>query len=92
MTKNEFSNPVAVDFAPVGSSCHWCGKPAEYELTAIGGAFHNMSALFCRSCGREFIKAITGSYDQRIPVAPKHGETLRTISSEHAAYAEMPVD
>lgn len=63
MAKHEFSGPIAIDFAPVGSACEWCGKPAEYELTAIGGARHNMSGLFCRSCGNEFIKSVTGDYD-----------------------------
>jgi len=90
MATNEFSSPAAIDFAPAGSRCYWCGEAAEYELTAIGGAFHNMSALFCRSCGNKFIKAITGSYDQDIPVAPKPGETSYTVPSSYAAYSEMP--
>lgn len=90
MATNEFSSPVAIDFAPTGSRCHWCGEVAEYELTAIGGAFHNMSALFCRSCGNEFIKTITGSYDVDILVAPKQGETLHTVPLGYAAYPEMP--
>lgn len=91
MAKNEFTSPIAVDFAPSGSKCAWCGETAEHELTAIGGAFHNMSALFCRSCGNEFIKTIIGSYDQGILVAPKRGKALNTPSLG-AAYSEMPGD
>lgn len=92
MATNEFSSPVAVDFAPTGSRCHWCGEMAEYELTAIGGAFHNMSALFCRPCGNAFIKTITGSYDQGILGAPKRGEALKTPSLGYTASSEMAGD
>lgn len=92
MAANEFSSPVAIDFAPACSRCHRCGEAAEYELIAIGGSFHNMSALFCRSCGNEFIKAITGSYEQDVLVAPKQEETLHTVPSEYASSSEMPGD
>ncbi|MDQ2906880.1 MAG: hypothetical protein M3Y81_25505 [Chloroflexota bacterium] len=61
MSKNEFFQPVSVDFAPQGSRCEWCGKPAEQQLTAIGGKSHNDSGLFCRACGEKFTQAITVS-------------------------------
>ncbi len=59
--QNEFRRPISVDFAPRGSFCEWCGKPAERQLTAIGGTYHNESGLFCRSCGERFSQAVTNS-------------------------------
>ncbi len=59
MIENEFRRPVSVDTAPRGSLCEWCGKPAEVQLTAIGGIAHNESGLFCNSCGQEFTRAVT---------------------------------
>ena len=61
MSINEFRRPVSVDFAPRGSQCEWCGKPAERQLTAIGGTFHNESGVFCRSCGEKFSQAVVSS-------------------------------
>jgi hypothetical protein len=61
MTSNEFRRPVSVDFAPRGSSCEWCGKPAERQLTAIGGTYHNEGGLFCRDCGEKFSQAVVNS-------------------------------
>jgi len=58
MQNNEFRRPVSVDFAPRGSRCEWCGQPAEKQLTAIGGAYHNESGLFCRPCGEQFSAAV----------------------------------
>lgn len=58
MSYNEFRSPVSVDSAPRGSRCEWCGKPAEVQLTAIGGTAHNESGLFCRSCGEDFSRAV----------------------------------
>ncbi len=58
MSKNEFRQPVAIDAAPRGSLCEWCGKPAEVQLTAIGGTAHNDSGLFCRPCGEDFKRAV----------------------------------
>jgi hypothetical protein len=59
MFDNEFRRPVSIDSAPRGSLCEWCGKPAEVQLTAIGGIAHNESGLFCRSCGEDFTRAVT---------------------------------
>ncbi len=61
MTSNEFRRPVSVDFAPRGSACEWCGKPAERQLTAIGGSFHNESGVFCSPCGEKFSQAVINS-------------------------------
>lgn len=61
MTYNEFRRPVSVDFAPHGSVCEWCGKPAERQLTAIGGIYHNESGTFCRPCGELFTQAVLNS-------------------------------
>ena len=61
MSNNEFHRPVSIDTAPRGSLCEWCGKPAEKQLTAIGGSYHNEGGLFCRSCGEEFTRAVINS-------------------------------
>nr|BBH92575.1 hypothetical protein KTA_07740 [Thermogemmatispora argillosa] len=61
MPKNEFHQPVSVDSAPRGSRCEWCGEPAERQLTAIGGLYHNDGGLFCRPCGEKFIQAVLNS-------------------------------
>ncbi len=61
MQNNEFRRPVSVDFAPRGSRCEWCGQLAEKQLTAIGGAYHNESGLFCRPCGEKFSQAVINS-------------------------------
>lgn len=61
MPNDEFRRPVSVDTAPRGSSCEWCGKPAEFQLTAIGGNSHNEGGLFCRSCGEDFARAVASS-------------------------------
>lgn len=61
MSGNEFRRPVSVDDAPVGSQCEWCGKPAIYQLMAIGGKHHNEAGRFCARCGEEFILAVADS-------------------------------
>ena len=61
MPINEFTRPVAVDFAPRGSLCEWCGDLAERQLTAIGGSFHNESGLFCRPCGEKFSQNVANA-------------------------------
>jgi hypothetical protein len=58
MQINEFRRPVSVDFVPPGSRCEWCGQPAERQLTAIGGSYHNESGMFCRPCGEKFTQAV----------------------------------
>jgi hypothetical protein len=61
MSINEFRRPVSVDFAPRGSVCEWCGEPAERQLTAIGGAFHNESGFFCQPCGEKFAQGVVNA-------------------------------
>lgn len=61
MVENEFRRSVSVDSAPRGSSCEWCGKPAVFQLTAIGGVSHNDGGLFCRECGEDFSRAVKRS-------------------------------
>ncbi|MGH2481289.1 MAG: hypothetical protein ACRDHW_16670 [Ktedonobacteraceae bacterium] len=58
MAENEFRRSVSTDSAPRGSHCEWCGKPAVYQLTAIGGFSHNDSGLFCRECGEKFARTV----------------------------------
>ena len=58
MSLNEFRLPISVDSAPRGSRCEWCGQPAEQQLTAIGGIYHNEGGLFCRPCGEQFSLAV----------------------------------
>jgi hypothetical protein len=61
MLENEFRQPVSVDFAPVGSVCEWCGKPAIEQLTVIGGKNHNEGGFFCNACGAEFVRTVAES-------------------------------
>lgn len=61
MQNNEFHRPFSVDFVPRGSVCEWCGQPAERQLTAIGGTFHNESGIFCRPCGMQFSEVVVNS-------------------------------
>jgi hypothetical protein len=64
---NEFRRPISVDSAPRGSRCEWCGQPAEQQLTAIGGRFHNDGGTFCRSCGEKFTQAVINSLNVAMP-------------------------
>ena len=58
---DEFNRPISVDFAPRGRVCGWCGQPAERQLTAIGGCYHNQSGVFCRLCGEQFLAVLINS-------------------------------
>jgi hypothetical protein len=58
MPDNEFEQPISIDFAPEGSLCEWCGKPAVEQLTVIGGESHNEGGYFCHECGEKFIRAV----------------------------------
>ena len=72
MQFNEFRRPFSVDSAPRGSHCEWCGKPAEKQLTAIGGRYHNESGLFCRICGEQFVQAVMNSLTAATPQVELH--------------------
>ena len=68
MALNEFQRPVSVDFAPHSRRCEWCGKPAEQQLTAIGGTYHNQSGAFCRLCGEQFTQTVANSLRTPEPI------------------------
>jgi hypothetical protein len=58
MLHTNFDSSIVTDFAPYGSLCEWCGKPAVQQLTALGGPRHNKSGFFCSLCGEEFARAV----------------------------------
>jgi hypothetical protein len=65
--QNEFRQAVSIDFAPTGSVCEWCGKPAVQALTILGGRGHNDSGYFCSVCGKEFICMVASDLRREIP-------------------------
>ena len=65
--ENEFRQPVSIDFAPAGSVCEWCGKPAVQALIVLGGRGHNDSGYFCSGCGQEFIRAVASDLHRAVP-------------------------
>lgn len=64
MLENEFRRPVSIDIAPEGSVCEWCGKPAVYQITAIGSIQHNEQGFFCDKCGVQYIWATADSLNR----------------------------
>jgi len=78
MLDNEFGQSVTMDFAPEGSVCEWCGKPAVERLTVIGGKRHNEGVYFCHECGEKFIQTVT---DPKSRVASlKAGDERKAIT------------
>ena len=65
--ENEFRQPVSIDFAPAGSVCEWCGKPAAQELIVLGGIGHNESGYFCSVCCKEFIRVVASDLRREVP-------------------------
>lgn len=63
-----FRQPVSIDDAPRAHYCEWCGKPAVYQLTAIGGIHHNVEGMFCQECGEAFVRAVFDALHQTMPV------------------------
>lgn len=61
MSNNESMQAVSFDLAPYGSSCEWCGQPAEHELTVPYGSFYSESCCFCRLCGEACASAVAYS-------------------------------
>jgi len=61
MLNNDFNGSIVRDFAPHGSLCEWCQKPAVQQLTAIGGPNHNEGGFFCSACGEEFVRAVAAT-------------------------------
>ena len=79
MLENEFGQSVSLDFAPEGSVCVWCGKPAVEQLTVIGGKSHNEGGYFCHACGEQFIRDVAD---------PKRSVVSPEASAERAALVE----
>ncbi len=78
MLDNEFGQSVTMDFAPEGSVCEWCGKPAVEQLTVIGGIRHNKGGYFCHVCGEKFIQTVA---DPKSRVASlKAGDERKAIT------------
>jgi hypothetical protein len=65
--QNEFRQPVSIDFAPAGSVCEWCGKPAAQAVTVLGGRGHNDSGYLCSGCGKEFIRTVASDLFRGVP-------------------------
>lgn len=78
MLHTNFDNSIVTDFAPHGSLCQWCGKPAVQQLTALGGLRHNESGFFCSLCGEEFARAVAGPPRDG---AVSEASTIRHVSS-----------
>lgn len=64
MFENEFRRPVSIDIAPPSSVCKWCGKPAVYQITAIGCVHHNEQGFFCSTCSVQYICAMADSLNR----------------------------
>jgi transposase-like protein len=64
MPDNEFGLSISSDFAPEGSLCEWCGKPAVEQLTVIGGKRHNETGFFCHTCGEKFVRAVADPHSR----------------------------
>lgn len=62
----DFRQPVSLDDVPPGRSCEWCGKPAIYQLTVLGGIHHNEEGFFCQACGEEFARTVADSLSRVI--------------------------
>src|SRR5438270_367494 len=48
MSENEFSQTVSIDFAPRGSVCEWCGKPATQLVPRLPRLFDRTLVLDSR--------------------------------------------
>ncbi len=78
MLNNEFGQSVTMDFAPEGSVCEWCGKPAVEQLTVIGGKRHNEGGYFCHECGENFIQTVADP--QSRVASSKAGDERKAIT------------
>jgi hypothetical protein len=58
MLDNEFRRPVCIDDAPKSKVCEWCGRPAIYQLTTIGGRAHNDEGFYCSECAMHYTSAM----------------------------------
>lgn len=62
----DFRQPVSIDSASPSQRCEWCGKPAVYQLTAVGGLRHNEGGFFCQTCGEAFVCTVAETLDRVI--------------------------
>lgn len=62
----DFRQPVSIDTAPKAHCCEWCGQPAVYQLTALGGLHHNEAGCFCQACGEAFVRAVAETLNRVI--------------------------
>jgi DNA-directed RNA polymerase subunit RPC12/RpoP len=79
MLEHECGQSVSLDFAPEGSVCEWCGKPAVERLTAIGRKSHHEGGYFCHACGEQFMRDVAD---------PKRRVVSPATSAERAALLE----
>ena len=68
MFTDDFRHPVSLEDAPPGHVCEWCGKPAIYQLTSLGGIHHNEEGLFCQECGEQFARTMADSLNRVMTV------------------------
>lgn len=68
MKSTDFSCAIATDLVPPGRCCEWCGKPAEHQLTAMGGQHHNQGGFFCARCGQEFALLVCATLQPPLPI------------------------
>ena len=66
MLELDFRQPISIDDAPRARRCEWCGRPAVYQLTALGGLHHNEVGCFCQACGESFARTVAESMNRVI--------------------------
>ena len=66
MLNTNFDSSIVTDFAPQGSVCEWCGKPAEHQFIVLGEKSQHESVLFCRTCGEAFVCAVASSLSREV--------------------------
>ncbi len=64
--ENELRHPLAMDKAPEGSICEWCGKPAGHLFIVLGEKCQDERVLLCRSCAEAFVCTIASSLSREI--------------------------
>jgi hypothetical protein len=90
MANNEFYQAVSIDFAPQGSPCEWCGKPAVQQLTAIGGKYHNEGGFFCLACGEEFTRAVSNS-SHNAPLSERKQAPVAATPEKKYGSTNLPI-
>lgn len=72
MFDHDFRQLVSIDSAPPTQCCEWCGKPAVYHFTTLGGEPHNEASFFCQVCGDEFIRTVADTLDRIVTAEVPH--------------------